>query len=234
LVVCGNQEAQRLLGYAKKYHGPSAVLPQFGIEYEKYQRNAKPEIARRVARQVGTPVIGFMGRLVPEKGILLLCEALDGVKHLPWKLVIVAGGPLEEDLQERWKPLFGDRLLLLGSGARADLPDYLKCLDILVVPSLSTPHWKEQFGYILVEAMASGVAVIGSSSGAIPEGIGDAGMVFPEGDVSRLREALTLLLQSIEKRNELSRLGRERAQKLFSHEAVSASYMKLFQQFNLS
>src|SRR5258708_21269385 len=151
-----------------------------------------------------------MGRLVPEKGILNLCQALDGLRHLTWKLVIVGAGPLEDVLQKQWKPAFGERLVLLGPGARADLPDYLKCLDILVVPSVSTPQWKEQFGYILVEAMASGVGVIGSSSGAIPEVIGNAGLVVAEGDVSSLKAALARLLQSAEDRTHLSRLGRSR------------------------
>jgi len=231
-VVTGNQEAQNLLGPGKKYYGPSAVLPQLGIACEKFHGSPRTEIARRVGRQDGIPVIGFMSRLVPEKGILLLCEALEGLQHLPWKLIIISAGPLQDDLQNRWKPLFGERLLLLGPGERADLPDYLKCMDILVAPSMSTPQWKEQFGYILVEAMASGAAVIGSSSGAIPEVIGNAGIVFPESDVSRLKDALMLLLQSPEKRKEFSRLGRARSQELFSHEVVSATYMKLFQQFS--
>jgi len=228
-VVAGNQEAQRLLAAEKHYHGRSAVLPQFGIDFSIYQREAKPDIVRAVGKQAGIPVIGFLGRLIPEKGILLLCEALAGLLHLDWTLVVMGAGPLESELQQKWKPTFGARLKLLGPGVRADLPDYLQCLDLLVSPSMSTPRWKEQFGYILVEAMASGVAVLGSSAGAIPEVIGDAGIVFPEGDVASLKEALTRLLQSPEERSRLSRLGRERAQRVFSHDVISASYMTLFQ-----
>ena len=232
-MVAGNQEAERLLGAEKNYHGKSVVLPQFGIDWGAYQRDAKPEIAAKVNKQSGTPVIGFMGRLVPEKGVLLLCQALEGLTHLPWQLVIVGSGPLEKELQQQWKPKWGDRLKLLGSGARNDLPDYLKCLDVLVVPSMSTPSWNEQFGYILIEAMASGVAVLGSSAGAIPEVIGDAGVVFPQGDVSGLKEALARLLQSPQERAPFAERGRVRAKTAFSHDVISAAYLRLFDSLSI-
>jgi len=231
-IVAGNREAQKLLGTEKHYRGPSFVLPQFGIDYAAYLGEAKAEIARSVAKQTGVSVIGFMGRLVPEKGVLMLCQALEALKQLPWKLIVIGSGPLEKVLQEQWKPKFGERLALLGPGSSKDLPDYLKCIDILAAPSVSTPVWKEQFGYILVEAMASGAVVLGSSSGAIPEVIGEAGVVFPEGNVAHLKDVLARLLQSADERNEFSRVGRARAQEFFSHETVSASYMKLFQRFS--
>ena len=231
-VVAGNRDAQALLGSQKNYHGPSNVLPQFGIDYAVYQGEPKPEMARLLAKQAGTPIIGYMGRLVSEKGILHLCQALEGLMNRPWKLVVVGAGPLQKDLEEQWRPRFGERMILAGPGARADLPDYLKCFDILVVPSYSTPAWKEQFGYIIVEAMAAGVAVIGSSSGAIPEVLGEAGAVFPEGDIPRLQATLARLMESSDERNRLSRLGRARAHEAFSHDAVSASYLAIFRQMS--
>jgi glycosyltransferase involved in cell wall biosynthesis len=229
-VVAGNQEAKQLLGSRKDYHGSSSVLPQFGIDVASYFGDPKPEVLQHLSQQPEIPLIGFMARLVSEKGILLLCEALDGLRSLPWKLIVVGTGPLEKDLQQRWKSKFGERLLILGASERALLPEYLKCLDILVAPSVSTSQWKEQFGYVLIEAMSAGVPVIGSSAGAIPEVIGQAGLIFPEGDVSRLREALSGLLQSSEERDRLSRLGRARAEALFTNEGVSASYLKIFEQ----
>ena len=62
-----------------------------------------------------------------------------------------------------------------------DVPRHLRALDALVLPSESTPLWKEQFGHVLIEAMACGVPVVGSDSGAIPEVIGEAGLLFPGG-----------------------------------------------------
>jgi len=233
-VVAGNHEAQQLLGSRKNYHGPSFLLPQFGIDCAAYQGAPKPEIVQRVNKQPGVPVIGYMGRLISEKGILLLCEALSGLEQTAWKLVIVGAGPLENILQEHWKPKFGERLLLVGPGARTDLPDYLKCMDVLVVPSVSTPVWKEQFGMVLIESMAAGVPVIGSTSGAIPEVIGEAGILVPEGDIQSLREALARLLGSEQERKRLSQLGQARALGSFSHESVSNSYMNIFNQFSLN
>ena len=75
----------------------------------------------------------------------------------------------------------------------AQLATALQALAVLVLPSHTQPRWKEQFGRVLTEAMACGVPVIGSSSGAIPEVIGDAGLVFPEGDAAALAAALERL-----------------------------------------
>jgi len=233
-VVAGNREAQQLLSSRKNYRGPSFLLPQFGLDWAAYQGMAKPGIEHEIGKQPGVPVVGFMSRLVPEKGILLLCEALSGLKEIPWKLVIIGAGPLESTLREKWQRVFGERLMLVGSGARPDLPDYLKCMDLLVAPSVSTPVWKEQFGMVMVEAMAAGVPVIGSSSGAIPEVIGEAGILFPEGDIRSLREALARLLRSPEERKRMSQLGRDRALAVFSHETMANSYMRIFNQFHIN
>src|SRR5207245_3300012 len=82
------------------------------------------------------------------------------------------------------------RLELQEGVPHHEVPRYLERMTALVLPSLTTPTWKEQFGHVLIEAMACGVPVIGSDSGAIPEVIGDAGLVVPEGDVAGLAEAL--------------------------------------------
>ena len=68
-----------------------------------------------------------------------------------------------------------------------EVPAVLRALDVLVLPSLTTPSWKEQFGRVLQEAMACAIPVVGSDSGEIPHVIGDAGLVTPEGDAAALR-----------------------------------------------
>ena len=62
--------------------------------------------------------------------------------------------------------------------------------DVVVVPSLETPSWVEQFGRVAVEAMASGVVVVASRSGSLPEVVGEAGVLVPPGDVGALADAL--------------------------------------------
>jgi L-malate glycosyltransferase len=230
-IVAGNQEAQSHLRGRKGYEGPTQVIPQLGIDLERYEGKADAAVETSLAKVLGVPLIGFIGRLVPEKGILLLCEALQRLKELPWKLLIIGNGPLRGELVGKWAPAFGSRLLLREAVSYDKVPEYLKSLDIFVLPSYATPQWKEQFGLVLTEAMAAGAAVIGSSSGAIPEVVGDAGLIFKEGDSSDLESALRRLLQSREERQRRSALGRARAVNRFSHKVVSSAYMKTFMEF---
>src|SRR5207249_9367682 len=88
--------------------------------------------------------------------------------------------------------------------AYARLPGCPKDLDALVLPSVTIlPMHRDQFGRVLVEAMADGVPVIGSSSGAIPEVIGDAGLVVPERDPAALAQAIDRLLAYPDQRQAL-------------------------------
>jgi glycosyltransferase involved in cell wall biosynthesis len=93
--------------------------------------------------------------------------------------------------------------------------------DLLVLPSRSTPAWKEQFGRVLVEAMLCEVAVVGSSSAEIPNVIGDAGVVFPEGDTGALSAALSRLAADPAERRRLGVAGRQRALRLFTQRRIA-------------
>jgi glycosyltransferase involved in cell wall biosynthesis len=110
------------------------------------------------------------------------------------------------------------------------MPRLLNELDVLVLPSLTQPNWKEQFGRVLIEAMACEVAVVGSSCGEIPHLIGDAGWVFPEGDVDALREALLQLIGDEPSRAELGRRGRDRVFKHYTQERVAMATHAAYQQ----
>jgi glycosyltransferase involved in cell wall biosynthesis len=101
------------------------------------------------------------------------------------------------------------------------MPTYYHQLDALVLPSRTRPNWKEQFGRVLVEAMACGVPVIGSDSGEIPYVIGDAGLIFPEGQIEILRAHLSRLLADPDLRADLTRRGRERVLDRFTQAQVA-------------
>jgi glycosyltransferase involved in cell wall biosynthesis len=101
------------------------------------------------------------------------------------------------------------------------VPDILRSLHAVVLPSLTTPTWKEQFGRVLIEAMACEVPVVGSSSGEIPEVIGDAGLVVPEGNVDALAGALQRLYEDEELRKRLGMLGRQRVLQHFTHTRIA-------------
>ena len=102
-------------------------------------------------------------------------------------------------------------------------------LDVLVLPSLTRANWKEQFGRVLVEAMACGTPPLGSSSGEIPNVIGDAGLVFPEGDASALAESLQRLMDDTNLREALSRRGPVRVNAHFTQHQVACQHFALFQ-----
>src|SRR5207244_8488209 len=100
----------------------------------------------------------------------------------------------------------------------AEMPQFYNSLDLLVVPSLTQPNWKEQFGRVLIEAMACGIPVIGSDSGEIPNVIGEAGIIVPEGNVPALARALETLVQNPTQRQTLGAQGRARALDRFSQQ----------------
>jgi len=165
--------------------------------------------------------VGFVGRLVPEKGLDTLLEALTQLRDERWHLVVAGDGPERERLERfaseqrlasriRWVGgLPPDRVLRLW-------PD----LDVLVQPSRKLPLWGEPVGHVLMEAMAHEVAVVGTDSGVIPEVVGDAGLVVPAGDPAALAGALRRLTAA-EARRPLAVGARARVLQRYSDDAIA-------------
>lgn len=220
--IAGTQQAGEVLRRAG-YRGRMAVIPQFGVDAARFAPD--PEARRRVRALIGAAedefVIGFGGRLVREKGVHLL---LDAVRALPGaRLVVLGEGPERARLEAdaRGAGLAG-RVHFAGRVPSLDVARWLPAFDALALPSLRRPGWVEQFGRILVEAMSCGVPVVGSASGEIPRVIGDGGLVVPEGDVRALTAALGELAGRPETRAELSRRARCRVLAHFTQERVAA------------
>ncbi len=201
--LAGNREAEAVLR-AKGYAGPVAIVPQFGVDSAFF--------APAESGATATFVIGYVGRLVEEKGVDTLLRAVAGLDaRRDWRLDFIGSGPLQEPLQRLAAELgIGDRVRFEGWVASAEMPTRLRALDTLAVPSLTRPNWKEQFGRVLIEGMACGVPVVGSDSGEIPHVIGDAGLIFPEGNVQALRDRLSHLMADAHLRTELAVRGRAR------------------------
>jgi glycosyltransferase involved in cell wall biosynthesis len=148
-----------------------------------------------------TIVIGYFGRLTVEKGVLDLAAALQLLASEPdlppWFFCCVGNGRAEHDLKQALSSLPVNRYRVLGALSHDRVGTLLAAMDVLALPSRTTPRWKEQFGRILVEAMACGVAVVGSDSGEIPHLIGRSGggLVFREGRPAELAARLTRLLK---------------------------------------
>lgn len=220
--LVGNAEAADVLR-RKGFRGPTARIPQFGIDPELF----RPGGAQRVG---DIPTIGYVARLVEEKGPLVLLDALAKVSS-DWRLHVVGSGPLLETCQARASTLgLAGRVTWEAAVRSTDIPRRLQQLDLLVLPSLTRPHWKEQFGRILVEAMACEVPVIGSTCGEIPHVVGDAGVLVPEGDSTALAGAVSRLLNDPAERAERGRRGRERALALFTHRRIAEETVAVYRQ----
>jgi glycosyltransferase involved in cell wall biosynthesis len=110
------------------------------------------------------------------------------------------------------------------------LPHYFSGLDVLVLPSRSRMNWKEQFGRVLIEAMACDVITVGARSGAIPEVIGEAGLTFDEGSVDELRTHLQHLINDVPLRAELRQKGRRRVTENYTQAAIARNTVEVYRQ----
>lgn len=177
---------------------------------------------------VDIPLIGFVGRLIPEKGVSLLLEALHRLDSLKWRVLILGSGPLESEITGKWQEMLGERLIFHKAVPHAEVPAYMRAMDILVLPSYETPYWREQFGLVLAQAMMLGVPCVGSSSGAIPDVIGPGGLVFKEKDVDDLVRTLERLLVDVDLRKSLAQSAQRFALQNYTHAAVATAYLKQF------
>ena len=164
--------------------------------------------------------VGFAGRLIEEKGIWDLVEAMKGLDGS--RLRLIGNGALVPALRDTTAA--GVEIEIVTDIKHDEMPAAYGSIDVLVLPSRTTPTWAEQFGRVLVEAMWCGVPVVGSSSGEIPwviEATG-GGLVFPEGDVSALRATLSRLRDDPRLREQLATAGRDAVEARFSVEAAAA------------
>lgn len=162
-------------------------------------------------------VVGFSGRLVPEKGLDDLEAALADLRRrgLPVRGLVVGNGPL----RERW--LRNPLAVVASPKERLNAMRHYAAMDLFVVPSRTESFWREQFGRVIPEAQHAGLAVVGSSSAAIPEVVGEGGWIVPERDPRMLADAVAAAIADPAERLRRGALGRERALRLFSNEAIA-------------
>jgi glycosyltransferase involved in cell wall biosynthesis len=223
--IAGNQAALQVLR-AKGYAGSVSVVPQFGVDPDLFRPREPGE--RRMAEEEF--VIGYSGALIPEKGVDLLLQACARLPFAGWALEILGDGGERPRLEALAVELgIAGQVRFWGRVPSTEAPDFYRRFDLLVLPSITRPNWMEQFGRVLVEAMASGVPVIGSSSGEIPRVIGEAGLVFPEGDVDALCQAISGLAGDPGRRAELAQQGRQRVLQRFTQAQVAAATYGIYQ-----
>ncbi|MCX7840453.1 MAG: glycosyltransferase [Anaerolineae bacterium] len=220
-IIAGNTDAAQVVR-AKNFTKPLVVTPQLGVDPELFQPRARDTDARAF-------VVGYIGRLVAEKGVWTLLAA---IADLPTaQLALVGDGALRGEI-EHWVATrqLETRVRVVPAMPHEEIARVLNTLDVLVLPSQTTATWKEQFGHVLIEAMAAGVPVIGSDSGAIPEVIGEVGIIFPEGDARALRDAIHTLQNDVARRAQLAQHGRARVLAHYTHERIAAANVEFFER----
>ncbi|AFZ19394.1 hormogonium polysaccharide biosynthesis glycosyltransferase HpsO [Allocoleopsis franciscana] len=237
-VIAGNQDAAEVLRQ-RGYQGAIKVMPQLGVDENRFCSQPQLELKSQLGIQSDDFVIGFVGRFVAEKGLLTLGKALVGLQGRSWKWLLLGRGPLQLDLMNKateWG--IKNQLIWVESVPHEEVPRYINVMDTLVLPSetnsqfktLTAAGWKEQFGHVLIEAMASKVPVIGSNSGEIPHVIADAGLVFPEGNVAALQKCLQQLMEQPELAHHLAQLGYERAMIWYTNKALAKQQLDFYKK----
>ncbi|WP_293132288.1 hormogonium polysaccharide biosynthesis glycosyltransferase HpsO [Microcoleus sp. bin38.metabat.b11b12b14.051] len=238
-IIAGNLDGAKIL-QQRGYTGAMEVMPQLGVDETLFLPAGKDaDLSRKLGIQPTDFVVGFVGRFVEEKGLLTLAESLAGLKKLPWKWLLVGQGKLRSHLEQKCKEWgISDRTIWVESVSHEEIPPYINLMNCLVLPSqtsykfktLTAVGWKEQFGHVLIEAMACKIPVIGSDCGEIPHVIGDAGLVFPEGNAGVLRDCLQKLMEGPEFAADLGDRGYQRAISNYTNQALAEQLLDFYKK----
>jgi len=175
------------------------------------------------------PILLYVGRLVPQKGIEFLIESIKIIKKRTDNFILsIAGSGI---LENKIKQIIQDydltqNVKLIGFIDKPALIDVYSNADVLVVPSLYEP-----FGLVNIEAMACGIPVVGSNVGGIPEIIDDGktGLLVQPGNPEELATAITRLLENKELRKKMGAAGRKRAKLYFDWKLITKKILKVYE-----
>jgi len=172
----------------------------------------------------------FVGRLVKEKGILDLYEAFKKIQspNHKFRLKIVGEGPLKSKILKLAKQDGLRSLVDVETRSYEQMPKVYPEADIFIMPSKTTKTWEEQYGMVLIEAMASGIPIIAYNSGVILENLGESGILVKKGDVGALTKTILDLKSNKELRTKLGKMGRERAESFFDSRKTAKQFEEIY------
>lgn len=215
-------------GYATTPH--RVIAP--GVDTARFRPDADAGARTRSAlgwAEDGPPVVGYLGRFVPEKGLETLMRALDAARE-PWRALFVGGGAMEGALRAWATAGKGDRVRIVTGVPHDRVPEHVNAMDLLCAPSRTTPRWKEQLGRMLTEAMACGVPIVGSDSGEIPHVVADAGVLCAEDDATAWTRAIDRLLADDAARAEYAARGLARVEAEYALPVVARRHLVFFRE----
>jgi glycosyltransferase involved in cell wall biosynthesis len=171
----------------------------------------------------------YVGRIVEEKGIKDLLASFSelSLRYKNIELYIAGSGALKNELSSKNT---NNKIKFTDPINNSELPEFYSSMDILVLPSLTTKNWKEQFGRVLIEAMSCGLAVIGSSSGEIPNVIGDSGIIFDEGNNKSLYTAMETLAINFDILFEYKKKAKERVTNNYTWANITKKTISIYEQ----
>ena len=223
----GNQDGAKIMRQWG-YKGLLEVMPQIGVDTNLFTT----DLVKGDRQQFN---IGFLGRLVPEKGIDLLLSSVYQLKDrgVECQLIICGSGSQETELRQQAKMLqIEDRITWKGSIRHEEAPAEISQFDVLVLPSRTISTWKEQFGHVLIEAMAMGIPVIGSTCGEISNVIQCDNLIFQEEDTQELTTILERMILDPNWRQEMAHHGIDMVHKNYSHQKIAERLINLWQIAN--
>lgn len=175
----------------------------------------------------------FVGRLVPEKGPVLLIKALEIVNEIyqDWKLVIIGTGPLENDLKELVnKKNLSEMVRFSGALSPLEVQQEINKNDVLILPS-----FMEGIPVVLMEAMSQGKLVITTKIAGIPELIEDkkSGLLLPPGNVGALAQAIKNILAGNESYEKILLCGKYKVETEFNSKLEAEKMFLLFNSYEV-
>ncbi|HEY9810137.1 MAG TPA: hormogonium polysaccharide biosynthesis glycosyltransferase HpsO [Halomicronema sp.] len=237
-LIAGNHDAAEIL-QKRGYKNAVKVMPQLGVDETLFCPKPQLDLRQQLGIQENDFVVGYVGRFVEEKGLLTLAKSLAELSNLPWKWLLVGRGELQETFINWAKTNnLENRIIFEESVPHEQVSRYINLMSVLVLPSQTTEKfktltavgWKEQFGHVLIEAMACGVPVIGSNSGEIPNVIENAGLIFSEGNSEALKNCLVKLISNPEIKQNLANLGYKRVRNFYTNKALAKQQLEFYKR----
>jgi D-inositol-3-phosphate glycosyltransferase len=234
IICAGEGEARMLADLYRARRDRISVIP-CGVDVDHFRPLGRGESRARLGLDPDEPVVLFVGRIEPLKGIDVLIEAASHLEG-PFRLLVVGGDDRDSRRLRELRRLarglgVAERITFINAASREELPYYYNAADVCAVPS-----YYESFGLVALEAMACGVPVVASRVGGLKDTVRDGrtGYLVPWRCPEPFAERLDLLLTNEPLRQSLGREARAVAEGYrWSHvaEQVEAVYHDLVSRY---
>ena len=230
-VIVANSQATKktLLKNAPWLNQDKISVIYNGIDPELFSIENTRDLRDELGIPQQIPLIGFVGRLNVQKGIVYILEAFEKVfENIPAAQLLMAGtGDLRNEIETIAKEKgFSRNIHLIGF--RDDIPNVMRTIDLLILPSV----W-EGFGIVLIEAMAAEKPCVITNISSMPEIVidGQTGIVVPSKDANKLADAIINLIHNPSLAKKMGGEGKKLVQNKFTLQKMISRYEQLFYEY---